>query len=255
MSSSKRQGRPLSVHRKVEIETGFHRLAEGSVLYRCEGTVVLATVSVDESVPKFLQTTGRGWLTADYQMHPRANPKRRERRDGRGDALSGRAKEIERLVGRSLRSAVDFEQLGERTLYIDCDVLEADGGTRTASITAGWIALALACNRMYANGLLRGPVLRDQVAAISVGHVDGELALDLCYAEDSQARVDMNVVGTATGGVVEVQGTAEGSAVPRGDVDRMIDLAFIGIESLCAVQRQALSDAKIPLARVLKGAA
>jgi ribonuclease PH len=255
MSQSKRQGRPLATHRKVEIETGFHRLAEGSVLYRCEGTVVLVTVSVDESVPKFLVGNGRGWLTADYQMHPRSNPKRRERRDGRNEPLSGRAKEIERLIGRSLRSAVDFEALGERTLYVDCDVLEADGGTRTASITAGWVALALACNRLYANGLLRGPVLRDQVSAISVGHVDGELALDLCYAEDSQARVDLNVVGTARGGVVEVQGTAEGSAVPRSDIDRMMDLAFVGIESLCKVQRDVLEGAKVPLARVLKGAA
>jgi ribonuclease PH len=253
--STKRPGRALSTPRKVEVETGFHRLAEGSVLYRCEGTVVLATVSVDETVPKFLQTTGRGWLTADYQMHPRANPKRRERRDGRNEPLSGRAREIERLVGRALRSAVDFEQLGERTLYVDCDVLEADGGTRTASVTAGWIALALACNRMYANGQLRGPVLRDQIAAISVGHVDGELALDLCYAEDSKARVDMNVVGTAQGAVVEVQGTAEGTAVPRSDIDRMMDLAFVGIEVLCAVQREALASAKVPLSRVLKGSA
>ncbi len=254
MTSSKRQGRPLDVHRKVECQTGFHRLAEGSVLYRCEGTVVLATASVDDSVPRFLEGTGQGWLTAEYQMHPRANPHRRERRDGRKGELSGRAREIERLIGRALRAAVDMDRLGERTIQVDCDVLEADGGTRTASITAGWIALALAAHRMFANGQLKGPILRDQVAAISVGHVDGQLALDLCYAEDSTARVDMNVVGTAKGHVVEVQGTAEGVAVPRGDVDSMLDLALAGIASLCNVQNAALQEAGVKLDRILKGA-
>jgi ribonuclease PH len=150
---------------------------------------------------------------------------------------------------------VDLDNLGERTLYVDCDVLEADGGTRTASVTAGWVALALACDRLYANGLLRGPVLRDQIAAISVGHVDGALALDLCYEEDSKARVDMNVVGTASGSVVEIQATAEGRAVPRKAIDEMTDLAFLGIQSLCAHQRSALQGAGVPLDRVLRPAA
>jgi ribonuclease PH len=185
-------------------------------------------------------------------MHPRANPQRRERRDGRKGELSGRTREIERLIGRALRAAVDMDKLGERTIQIDCDVLEADGGTRTASVTAGWIALALAANRMFANGLLKGPVLRDQVAAISVGHVDGQLALDLCYAEDSTARVDMNVVATAKGGIVEVQSTAEGAAVPRSDVDAMLDLALKGVQSLCALQTAALVEAGVKLERILK---
>src|SRR5690606_17157126 len=138
-----RPGRDNRTHRAVEVVPGFHRLAEGSVLYKCEGTVVVATVSVDESVPRFLEGTGRGWVTAEYQMHPRANPKRREQRDGRSKPPSGRTREIERLIGRSLRAAVNMDALGERTLAIDCDILEADGGTRTASITAGWIALGL----------------------------------------------------------------------------------------------------------------
>jgi ribonuclease PH len=255
MPTTKRQGRDLRTHRKIEIETGFHRLAEGSVLYRSEGTVVLVTASVDESVPRFLEGTGKGWITSEYQMHPRANPKRRERRDGRNGPLSGRTREIERLIGRSLRAAVDTSKLGERTIQIDCDVLEADGGTRTASVTAGWIALALAAHRLYGKGLLKGPILRDQVASISVGHVDGELALDLCYAEDSTARVDMNVVGTAKGAVVEVQATAEGVAVPRSDVDGMLDLALSGVQSLCDHQLRALSEAGVKLERVLKGSA
>ncbi len=251
MSLDKRGGRALNKHRRVEVETGFHRLAEGSVLYKCEGTVVLATASVEDSVPRFLEGGGKGWVTADYQMHPRANPQRREGRDGRSRPVSGRSKEIERLIGRSLRAAVDMRKLGERSVYVDCDILEADGGTRTASVTAGWIALALAAHKMYARGLLSGPILRDQVAAISVGHVDGALALDLCYAEDSKARVDMNVVATAGGNIVEVQGTAEGVAVPRADVDAMMDLALEGISSLCAVQRAALEQAGVRLERVL----
>ncbi len=224
------------------------------MLYRCEGTVVLVTASVDDSVPRFLEGSGKGWLTADYQMHPRANPQRRERRDGRNGQLSGRTREIERLVGRSMRCAVELERLGERTIQIDCDVLEADGGTRTASVTAAWIAVALAANKMFANGTLERPFIRDQVASISVGHVDGELALDLCYAEDSTARVDLNLVATKKGAIVEVQGTAEGQAVPREDVNSMIDLGLEGVQSLCKLQLRALEDAGVKLDRIMKGA-
>jgi ribonuclease PH len=213
--------------------------------------VILVTASVDEGVPRFLEGSGKGWLTAEYQIHPRANPQRREPRDGRNRPLAGRSKEIERLIGRSLRSAVDLSQLGERTVVVDCDVLEADGGTRTASISGGWLALALALDKTRERGLLKRPALRDQVAAISVGHVDGELALDLCYAEDSVARVDLNAVATARGEIVEVQGTAEGRAVPRADVDAMIDLALVGIESLCEVQRGLLADSGVELERLL----
>ena len=221
------------------------------MLYRSEGTVVLVTASVDESVPRFMEGSGRGWVTAEYQLHPRANPQRREARDGRTKPLSGRSKEIERLIGRSLRAAVIPERLGERTIVIDCDVLEADGGTRTASISAGWIALALALERLRVKGLLDRPALRDQVAAISVGHVDGEFALDLCYAEDSVARVDLNAVGTATGSIVELQGTAEGEAVPRSDMDAMIDLAQVGIASICAIQRDMLLKAGVDVSLLL----
>jgi len=247
MSKNRRGGRDLQSHRVIDATIGFHRLAEGSVLYRSEGTVILVTASVDESVPRFMEGSGRGWVTAEYQLHPRANPQRREARDGRTKPLSGRSKEIERLIGRALRSAVIPERLGERTVVIDCDVLEADGGTRTASITAGWVALAVALEKLRVKGLLSGAPLRDQVAAISVGHVDGELALDLCYAEDSIARVDLNVVGTATGSIVELQGTAEGEAVSRPDMDSMIDLGLLGISSLCDVQRGMLKSAGIEI--------
>lgn len=251
MSKNRRGGRDLQSHRVIDATIGFHRLAEGSVLYRSEGTVILVTASVDESVPRFMEGSGRGWVTAEYQLHPRANPQRRESRDGRIKPLSGRSKEIERLIGRALRSAVVPERLGERTIVIDCDVLEADGGTRTASITAGWVALAVALEKLRVKGLLSGAPLRDQVAAISVGHVDGQLALDLCYAEDSIARVDLNVVGTATGSIVELQGTAEGEAVSRADMDSMIDLGLLGISSLCDVQRGMLKAAGIELGSLL----
>jgi ribonuclease PH len=252
MKSDKRGGRALNQPRRVEVVTGFQRLAEGSVLYKCEGTVVLVTASVDESVPKFLEGTGRGWVTAEYQMHPRSNPKRREQRDGRNKPPSGRTKEIERLIGRSLRAAVDMQRLGERSISIDCDVLEADGGTRTASVTAGWIALALAAERLYASGKLKGPLLCDQIASVSVGLVDDAVALDLCYAEDSTAQVDMNVVGTPQGALVEVQGTAEGRPVPRETMDRLLDLAQEGIQLLCATQREVLKQAGVDLAQVLR---
>jgi ribonuclease PH len=184
-------------------------------------------------------------------MHPRANPKRRESRDGRDRPLGGRAREIQRLIGRALRAAIDLDMFGERTVHIDCDVLEADGGTRTASVTGGFIALALAVAKLGAAGKLRGPVLRDHVSAVSVGHVGGELLLDLNYKEDSTARVDLNVVATSTGAIVEIQGTAEGAAVPRADIEKMTDLALEGVAELCAVQRQALALAGVELDQLL----
>jgi ribonuclease PH len=247
MSSPKRKGRPLNTIRPVEVTPGFHRLAEGSVLYRAEGTAVLVTASIDESVPDFMKGQGRGWVTAEYQMHPRANPRRRENRDGRERPLGGRTREIQRLIGRSLRAAVDLDHVGERTIAIDADVLEADGGTRTASITGGFIALALALDDLRKAGALKRPALRDQIAAISVGHVDGEYALDLCYAEDSTARVDLNLVATASGAIVEVQGTAEGVAVPRSDIDAMVDLGLEGIATLCVLQREILQKEGVDL--------
>jgi len=249
---SKRGQRPTDTLRQVEIIPGFHRLAEGSVLYRAEGTVVLATASVDDQVPEFMKGKGEGWITAEYQMHPRSNPIRRERRDGREKPLGGRSKEIERLIGRALRAAVNRRYLGERQIVVDCDVLEADGGTRTASVTAGWIALALALNTLRRKRLLDVPVLRDQIAAVSVGYIDDKATLDLCYAEDSEARVDLNIVATAKGALVELQGTAEQEALPRAKMDELIDLGLQGTQALCELQRDALERAGVSLDRVLR---
>jgi ribonuclease PH len=241
---SRPDGRTADTLRPVEMTVGFHRPSEGSVLYRAGGTIVLCTASVDDKVPPFLDGKGQGWLTAEYQMHPRANPRRQDR-DGRGKALGGRSQEIQRLVGRALRAAVHLEKLGTRTITIDCDVLEADGGTRTASITGGFVALALALSKIGARAL------REPVAATSVGLLDpGLLALDLCYIEDSKARVDLNVVATASGKIVEIQGTAEGAPVERKEVDAMVDLALVGITKLAQVQRDALARAGVDLARL-----
>jgi ribonuclease PH len=242
---SRIDGRPLDVLRGVEMTLGFHRLSEGSVLYRAGGTVVLCTASVDDKVPPFLEGKNQGWLTAEYQMHPRANAKRQER-DGRGKALSGRTQEIQRLVGRALRAAVDLDRLGTRTITIDCDVLEADGGTRTASITGGFVALAIALSKTLSMTGRR--ILREPIAAVSVGRLErGGNALDLCYVEDSRARVDLNVVATASGKIVEVQGTAEGEPIERREVDAMVDLALVGIARLTELQREALERGGIDL--------
>jgi ribonuclease PH len=239
-------GRTLTEHRPVEIIPGFQRNAEGSVLYRAGRTVVLCTASLDASVPAWMAGKGKGWLTAEYQMHPRASPARRESRDGRGKAPSGRTQEIQRLIGRALRAAVDLEALGERTLSIDCDVLEADGGTRTASITGSFVAVALALHKLQQKGLVKA-ALRDQVAAISVGHLGDGLALDLVYTEDSAARVDLNLVATSRGAIVEVQGTAEGEAVPRPEIDAMVDLGLEGTAALCKLQRETLAALGVEL--------
>lgn len=255
--SPRRDGRLAGDLRSTEIIPGFHRLSEGSCLYRAGGTVVLCTASISDDVPAFLEGKGKGWITAEYQMHPRINPVRRENRDGRGKAPSGRTQEIQRLIGRALRAAIDPVALGARTIAIDCDVLEADGGTRTASVTGGFIALALALHRVVEQGRLvlpsgdgaPGP-LRDQVAAVSVGHVGGEILTDLDYSEDSRARVDLNLVATATGAVVEVQGTAEGEAVPRSELNTLLDAAATGVAALCERQRQVLTEAGVDLARL-----
>ncbi|MBS2013333.1 MAG: ribonuclease PH [Deltaproteobacteria bacterium] len=241
-------GRAFDALRPVEMTVGFHRMAEGSVLYRAGSTVVLATASVDEKVPAWMEGKGKGWVTAEYQMHPRSNPDRREGRDGRGKAPSGRTQEIQRLVGRALRAAVDMKKLGERQITIDCDVLEADGGTRTASITAGFVALCLALQKVTAAGKLTQACIREPVAATSVGFLDDTLALDLVYTEDSSAEVDLNLVATKSGRVIEVQGTAEGAPVARKDIDRMIDLALVGIERLTQQQEKVLAAAGVDLA-------
>lgn len=243
--------RDAAALRPVEMTPGFQRNAEGSVLYRAGGTVVLATASVEDQVPEFLKGRGEGWVTAEYQMHPRANPSRREKRDGRERPLGGRAREIERLIGRALRAAVDRKRLGERQIVVDCEVLEADGGTRTASITAGFVAIVLALHRLRQRRVVEIPVLRDQVAAVSVGHVDDEILLDLVYAEDSRARVDLNVVATREGRIVELQGTAEGEAVERTEMDRMIDLAIAGTGQLCEIQEEALRVGGVSIGQFL----
>ncbi len=248
-------GREFHEHRSVEAVLGFQRNAEGSVLYRAGKTVVLCTASIDASVPAWMMGKGRGWITAEYQMHPRAAPEKRESRDGRGKAPSGRTQEIQRLIGRALRAAVDLDKVGEKSIVVDCDVLEADGGTRTASITGGFIALAMALDKLAKRGDLAQPVLREQVAAISVGLIEAErearVAVDLVYVEDSRARVDLNLVATDRERIVEVQGTAEGEAISRTELDRMIDAGLESIRSLVRMQRDLLERAEVDLSRLM----
>lgn len=225
--------------RPTVIELGPLPYAEGSALIRMGETRVLCAASVEERVPPHRRGTGTGWVTAEYAMLPRATLTRTEREGRRGRA-DGRVQEIQRLIGRSLRAAVDFAALGERTIVVDCDVLVADGGTRTAAITGGWVALALACARLREAGVVTGDPLRRQVAAVSVGIVGGTPRLDLAYLEDAAAETDMNCVGTADGRFVEIQGTAELEPFERTEVDTLLDLATVGLERLFAIQREAL---------------
>ena len=222
--------------RQTRIQPHFLRTAP-SCLMECGGTRVLCTASVEEGVPPFLRGSGRGWLTAEYAMLPASTGSRKARDGVRRD---GRGVEISRLIGRSLRQALDFSALGERTITIDCDVLEADGGTRTASITGGFVALALAVRKLMEDGKLTASPIVRQVAAVSVGVVDGEPTLDLCYAQDSHADVDMNVVMDGEGNFVEVQGTGEGGVFARQMLDRLLVMASEGISELLDKQRQAL---------------
>jgi ribonuclease PH len=252
MSMTRNDGRPADGLRPITIDTGVQRNPEGSVLYRCGGTTVLLSASVQDRVPDWMGGKGRGWVTAEYAMHPRANPDR-QARDGRRGRVDGRSQEIQRLVGRALRSAVDLQRLGERTVTVDCDVLDADGGTRTASITGGWIALAMALDGLRRRGLVGPGVLRAPVAAVSVGLVEGRPLLDLCYEEDRDADVDLNVVGTAAADVVEVQGTAEGAPVARAQVDAMLDMALGAMPSLAEAQRGALGRAGVEVDRLVTG--
>ena len=234
---SKRQTDQL---RAVSIERGFTVHAEGSVLVAFGDTRVLCTASVLESVPGFLRGKGRGWLTAEYGMLPRATHTRSDREAARGKQ-SGRTQEIQRLIGRALRAVVDLGALGERTIQIDCDVLQADGGTRTAAITGAFVAARDAIDWMKARGMLAVDPVRDHVAAVSVGIYQGTPVLDLDYAEDSSCDTDMNVVMTGSGGFVEVQGTAEGVPFARAQMDALLALAEKGIGELVAEQRRVLS--------------
>ena len=225
--------------RPIRYELGFLQWAEGSVLFEMGQTKVLASASYEARVPKFKVGTGTGWVSAEYSMLPRATETRTQREVQQGRP-SGRTQEIQRLIGRSLRAVTDLAAMGECTIWIDCDVLQADGGTRTASITAGYIALASAVRTLMERGALKANPLREEVAAVSAGLVEGESLLDLCYSEDSRAAVDFNVVMTGSGSLVEVQGTAEGDPFSRDELDRLVDLASSGIERLVAAQRTAL---------------
>jgi ribonuclease PH len=233
-------GRAQDELRPVVIEPGFVRTATGSALISCGETRVICTASVQESVPKWMSGQGRGWVTAEYGMLPASTGDRKQRDITKGRA-DGRTVEIQRLIGRSLRGVIDFARLGERTVYIDCDVLQADGGTRCASITGGFVALELALRRLLAEGRLKELPLTGTVAAVSCGVVDGVPLLDLDYPEDSRAEVDANVVMTGDGGLVEVQATAERTPLSRAHLDELLALAQSGIETLRAAQAQAVA--------------
>jgi ribonuclease PH len=236
MRPSQRQSdelRPLSLTR------GYTAHAEGSVLIQVGQTRVLCTASVETSVPPFLRGKGQGWVTAEYGMLPRATHTRSAREAAKGKQ-TGRTQEIQRLIGRSLRAVTDLAALGERQITLDCDVLQADGGTRCAAITGAWVALYDACAKLVAEGVLPSNPVREHVAAISVGIVDGQPVLDLDYAEDSNCDTDMNVIMTGAGGIVEIQGTAEGTPFSRNELNALVDLADAGIRQLVAAQTQAV---------------
>ncbi|MCW5893888.1 MAG: ribonuclease PH [bacterium] len=250
MVESRRAGRPDGRRpaelRPVRCTPGFLPDAEGSVLIETGSTRVICTATVQESVPGWMRGKGRGWVTAEYAMLPRSSPERIER-ERRGPG--GRTQEIQRLIGRSLRAVVDLGALGERAVLVDCDVLQADGGTRTASITGGFVALAIAFQRLVGNGLLPRLPLTGSVAAVSVGVVDGKVVLDLPYAEDHRAEVDLNLVMTGAGRFIEVQGTAEGRPFTDAQLGRMLALGREGIATLTGMQRTLLREAGVDLPR------
>src|SRR6516162_5571806 len=232
-------GRAPDELRRVSFERRHAKHAEGAVLVSFGDTQVLCTASVEDTVPPFLRGKGQGWITAEYGMVPRATHTRTAREAARGKQ-TGRTQEIQRLIGRSLRAVADLKALGERTITVDCDVLQADGGTRTASITGGFVALSQACDQLVARRVIASSPLHGQVAAVSVGIVDGVPVLDLDYAEDSQAETDMNVVMNNGGAFIEIQGTAEGHAFRRHELDALLNLAAAGIAELFALQSEAL---------------
>jgi ribonuclease PH len=242
-------GRGADTLRDVSVETRVQRFPEGSVIYRCGNTRVLIAASVEEGVPDFMKGSGKGWITAEYAMHPRANPAR-QRREGQRGSISGRTQEIQRLIGRALRAAIRPEHLGERTITIDCDVLDADGGTRTASITGGFVALVMALDTVRKRGLCSKGVLREPVAAVSIGLFEGSALLDLCYEEDRDTQVDLNLVATASGAIVEVQGTAEGAPMTRAEHDALLATGMVGISRLIEVQKGAIDRLGIDLPRL-----
>jgi ribonuclease PH len=240
--SQRSYGRAADELRPTAIEPGFVRTASGSALISVGETRVICTASVQESVPRWMEGRGRGWVTAEYGMLPASTGDRKQRDATRG-RQDGRTVEIQRLIGRSLRGVIDFAALGERTIYLDCDVLQADGGTRCASITGAYVALSLATSRLEAAGKVERSPLSGSVAAVSCGMVDGRALLDLDYPEDSRAEVDANVVMTGEGGLVEVQATAERTPLSRAHLDELLVLAAGGIEELRAAQERAIADA------------
>lgn len=233
-------GRAPEELRPVRWDLDYQEFAEGSILFEMGRTRVLVAASVEGDAPRWLRGTGRGWVTGEYSMLPRATVERSPREVNRGRP-GGRTQEIQRVIGRSLRAVTDLARLGERTVTVDCDVLQADAGTRTASITAGYIALAIALRRLADRGTVPGDLLTDSVAAVSVGILDGVPILDLCYEEDAEADVDFNVVMTGSGKLVEVQGTAEREPFTREALDAMLGLAAAGIEQLTKIQHRALA--------------
>jgi len=237
-----RSNRTADALRPVDIDTRFNRHAEGSALISFGQTRVHCTASVEERVPPFLRNSGKGWVTAEYGMLPRSTHTRRDREAARGKQ-GGRTVEIQRLIGRSLRAVIDLEKLGERQIVLDCDVLQADGGTRTAAITGCWVALRIAVNKLLADGLLTEDPIIAQVAAVSCGFVDDEALLDLEYSEDSRARMDANFIMTPDGGIIEIQATAEDKPMHWNDVLKLKSLAEQGIGELAAMQLKAVASA------------
>lgn len=244
MSFVRTDGRAFDQLREVRITPGYLPYAEGSVLIEMGQTRIVCSASIDERVPPFLRNSGQGWITAEYSMLPRATQQRKPREIGRGGP-SGRTHEIQRLIGRSLRAAAQMKLLGERTITLDCDVLQADGGTRTAAITGAYVAFVLAINRLLKTGKIPRSIITNEVAAVSVGIVENTPLLDLKYDEDSRADVDMNVVSTGDGRFIEVQGTAEREPFTPEQMESLLALARQGLQSLVATQREAIARAAI----------
>lgn len=234
-------GRKVDEMRKIKMTKNFIQTAEGSVLIEIGNTKVICTASIEDKVPPFLKDKGKGWITGEYSMLPRATQARNIRESALG-RIGGRTHEIQRLIGRSMRSVVNLEELGERTIWLDCDVIQADGGTRTAAITGAFVALKEAVNYALANGIIEKQPIRDYVAAVSVGIVERESRLDLSYAEDMSAEVDMNIVMTGSGKFIEIQGTAETEPFGQTHLLKMLNLAKSGIKKIIAVQQQVLGE-------------
>jgi len=249
--SRKEEGRSAADSRNVEVITDYAQFPEGSALYKSGNTWVLCNVSIDNRVKDFLRGQGRGWVTAEYSMLPRSTTKRMFREGWKGKWPRGRSQEIQRLIGRSLRASVFSRRLGERTFIVDCDVIQADGGTRTASVNGGFIALAIALKREIDAGRVEPRPLCCIPAAVSVGIVDGEAVLDMNHAEDQSAQVDMNVVGSHDGRIIEIQGTAEGDPFTQSDFSRMMALALEEINRLCLITRSSLENAGVDVDAML----